>query len=153
MPDRDRAGQAVDHLAAGEALAHEAHAALGVEALAIIGDDAGGFLAAMLQGVQSQRRDRRGLGGAGHAEYAPLLTPPVIIKAVRVGSFDRVAHRASKVFRYQVFRYQAFPYHTFPYHVLLKSKAVQVSSQRAAIVPWPVLPWISLRISDRSDCP
>src|SRR5262249_28871490 len=151
MPDRDRAGQAVDHLAAGEALAHEAHAALGVEALAIIGDDAGGFLAAMLQGVQSERRDRRGIGVAEHAEYAALLTQPVIIKAVRVGSFDRVAHRASKV--YQVFRYQAFPYHTFPYHVLLKSKAVQVSSQRAAIVPWPVLPWISLRISDRSDSP
>src|SRR5262249_32939901 len=97
MPDRDRAGQAVDHLAAGEALAHEAHAALGVEALAIIGDDAGGFLAAMLQGVQSERRDRRGIGVAEHAEYAALLTQPVIIKAVRVRSFDLLAHLASKL--------------------------------------------------------
>ena len=96
MPDRDRAGQAVDHLAAGKALAHKAHAAFGVEALAVVGDDAGGFLAAMLKGVQSERRDRRGIRVAEHAEYAALLTQPVIIETVRVGSFDRVAHRASK---------------------------------------------------------
>src|SRR3954453_3765433 len=96
MPDCDRAGQAVDHLAAGEALADEAHAALGVETLAVVGDDAGSFLAAMLERVQSERRNRRSIRVAEHAEYAALLTQPVIIKAVRVRSFDQVAHRASK---------------------------------------------------------
>src|SRR5215470_16033156 len=96
MSDRDRAGQAVDHLAAGEALAHEAHAALGMEALAVVGDDAGSFLAAMLEGVQSERRDRRSIRVAEHTEHAALLTQPVILEAVCVGSFDRVAHRASK---------------------------------------------------------
>src|SRR4051812_48920266 len=153
MPDCDRAGQAVDHLAAGEALADEAHAALGVEALAVVGDDAGGFLAAMLERVQSERRNRRGIRVAEHAEDAALLTQPVTIKAVRVRSFDLVAHRASKPSLYQGFLCQALPYHAFPYHVLLKSKSASGPSQRAAIVPCPVLPWISLCICDRSDCP
>src|SRR5262245_27673545 len=96
MPDSDRAGQAVNHLAAGEALAHEAHTAVGVETLAVVGDDSGGFLAAMLEGVQSERRNRRRIRVPKHAEYAALLTQTVIIQAVCVGSFDRVAHRASK---------------------------------------------------------
>src|SRR5262249_1741144 len=137
MPDRDRAGQAVDHLAAGEALAHKAHTALGMEALAVVGDDAGGFLAAMLEGVESERRNRRGIRVAEHAEYAALLTQPVIIKAVRVRSFDLVAHLAST---------PAFPYQSLP----LPSLPLP-SSQRTAMVPCPILPWISRCISDRSD--
>src|SRR5262245_58752650 len=96
MPDRDRAGQAVDHLAAGEALADEAHAALGMEALAVVVDDAGRFLAAMLERVQSERRDRGGVRVAEHAEDAALLTQPVVVEAVCVGSFDHVAHLPSK---------------------------------------------------------
>src|SRR5258705_8767775 len=122
MTDCDRAGQAVDDLAAGEALAYEAHAALGVKALAVVGDDAGGFLAAMLERMQSERRNRRGIGVAEHAKHAALLTQPVIIEAVCVGSFDLVAHRASKSTKllpslpscYQLFPYQVFPYHVFP---------------------------------------
>src|SRR5262245_23059905 len=96
MPDRDRAGQAVDHLAAGEALADEAHAALGMEALAVVGDDAGRFLAAMLERVQPERRDRGGVRVAEHAEDAALLTQPVVVETVCVGSFDHVTHLPSK---------------------------------------------------------
>src|SRR5262245_10136672 len=96
MPDRNRAGQAVDHLAPREALADEAHAALGMEALAVVGDDAGGLLAAMLERVQPERSDRRGIRVAEHAEYAALLTQPVVVKAVCVGRFDHIAHLASK---------------------------------------------------------
>jgi hypothetical protein len=39
-------------------------------AAAVIGDDAGGFLAAMLEGVQAERGDSGGLGMAKDAEHA-----------------------------------------------------------------------------------
>src|SRR5262249_4452629 len=79
----------------------EAHAALGMKALAIVGDDAGGFLAAMLERVQPERRDRGGVRVAEHTEHAALLTQPVAIQvviegAVCAGSFDRFAHLASR---------------------------------------------------------
>ena len=80
MADRGVAGQAVDHLAAGEVVADEAHAALGMEALAVEGDDAGRFLAAMLQRVQAERRDGGGVGMAEDAEHAALLAQPVVVE-------------------------------------------------------------------------
>jgi hypothetical protein len=49
----------------------------------------------MLEGVQSERRDRRGIRVAEHAEYTALLTQPVVIEAICVGSFDHLAHLAS----------------------------------------------------------
>ena len=64
VADRGRAGQAVDHLAAGEVVADQAHAALGMEALAVEGDDAGGLLAAVLERVQAERRDGGGIRDA-----------------------------------------------------------------------------------------
>ena len=64
VADRDGAGQALDHVAAGEVIADEAEPALGMEAAAVVGDDAGGFLAAMLEGVQAERRDGGGFGMA-----------------------------------------------------------------------------------------
>ena len=73
MADGDDAGQALDHFAAGEGVADEAEAALGVEAAAVEGDDAGGLLAAMLEGVQSERGDGGGLGVAEDAEHAAFL--------------------------------------------------------------------------------
>ena len=73
MADGHIAGQALDHLAAGEGVADQAEAALGVEAAAVEGDDAGGFLAAMLEGVQSERGDGGGLGVAEDAEHAAFL--------------------------------------------------------------------------------
>ena len=76
----DGAGQAVDHLAAGEGVADQAEAALGMEALAVEGDDAGGFLAAVLERVQAERGDGGGVGMAEDAEHAAFLAQPVGIR-------------------------------------------------------------------------
>ena len=80
------AGQAVDHLAAGKVVADQTHAALGVEALAVERDDAGGLLAAVLQGVEAERGDRGGVGMAEYAEHAALFAQPV---GVRIEQSDR----------------------------------------------------------------
>jgi hypothetical protein len=49
-----------------------AHVAFGVEALAVEGGDAAGFLAAMLQGMQTQGGDRGGVTHAIDAEDPAL---------------------------------------------------------------------------------
>ena len=87
MADGGGAGQAVDHLAPGEGVADQAEAALGMEALAVEGDDAGGFLAAMLERVQAERGDGGGVGMAEDAEHAALLAQAVGIRI----EFDAVA--------------------------------------------------------------
>ena len=74
------AGQALDHIAAGKGVADEAEAAFGVKAFAVIGDDAGGFLAAVLQRVQAERGDRGSVGMAENAEHAALLAQAVGIR-------------------------------------------------------------------------
>ncbi|MNN43185.1 hypothetical protein D3C81_1574080 [compost metagenome] len=61
VADRGAAGQAGGQLGVAEGLADEALMALGIEAVVMDAGDAAGFLAAMLQGVQAQRHDRRGL--------------------------------------------------------------------------------------------
>ena len=48
--------------------------------LAVEGDDAGRFLAAMLQGVQAERRDGRGVGMAEDAEDAAFLAQRVAVE-------------------------------------------------------------------------
>ena len=55
-----------------------------VELLAVIGDDAGRFLAAMLQRVQPERGQRRRVGMAEDAEDAAF-----VVKMVRVGAAGR----------------------------------------------------------------
>ena len=82
MADRGIAGQALDHLAAGEGVADEAEPAFAVEARAVEGDDAGGFLAAMLQGVQAERGDGGGFGMAENAEHAAFLAQRVAFEVV-----------------------------------------------------------------------
>ena len=77
MADRGGAGQALDHLAAGEGVADQAEPPFGVKPAAVEGDDAGGLLAAMLQGVQSERRDGGGFGVAEDAEHAAFLAQRV----------------------------------------------------------------------------
>ncbi|MEY9493929.1 hypothetical protein ABIE93_005136 [Bradyrhizobium elkanii] len=93
MADRGVAGQALDHLAAGEGVADQAEAAFTVEAAAVEGDDAGSFLAAVLQGVQAKCGDRGGLGMAEDAEHAAFLAERVAIEigviSERVLQFDR----------------------------------------------------------------
>ena len=67
VADRDVALQALDDAGAAEVVADEAHAALGVELPAVVGDDAAGFLSAMLEGVQAERgRWRRRRGAQKH---------------------------------------------------------------------------------------
>ena len=70
--------------------------ALGLHALQHRGQEAAGIVSFDGKRFHSERRNRRGIRVAEHAEDAALLTQPVTIKGVRVRSFDLVAHRASK---------------------------------------------------------
>ena len=58
-------------------LADKAESAFGIESVAVEADDARRLLAAMLQGVEAERRDRGGGGMAENAENAAFLTQPV----------------------------------------------------------------------------
>ena len=78
VAERDVALEAADHVGLVEVVADEAEAALGVEVGAVVGDDAGGLLAAMLQGVQAERGERRGVLVAEDAEHAALLAQAVV---------------------------------------------------------------------------
>src|ERR1044072_91639 len=60
----------------------EAEAAFRVEAAAVVGDDAGGLLAAVLQGVQPECGDGGSLRVAENAEHAALLAQRVPFKIV-----------------------------------------------------------------------
>jgi hypothetical protein len=80
MADCGVSGQAIDHLAARKGVADEAQAALGVKTLAVKADNPGGFLAAMLQRVEAERGNRRGVGVAEDTEYAALFTQPIAVK-------------------------------------------------------------------------
>jgi hypothetical protein len=82
MADCHRAGQAVDHLAAGEGVADEAEPAFRMKAAAVIGDDAGGFLAAVLKGVEAERRDGGGIWVAVDAEDAAFLAQRIPLQIV-----------------------------------------------------------------------
>ena len=77
MTDGDVTGEAIDHLAAGEGVADQAEPALAVKSASIKGHDACGFLAAMLQGVQSKRGDGGGFRMAEDAEHAAFLAERV----------------------------------------------------------------------------
>ncbi len=77
MSDGRCSRQPLDHLAAGKGVADEAKPALAVKSAAVEGDDARRFLAAVLQGVQSERCDGGGLGMAENAKHAALLAQRV----------------------------------------------------------------------------
>ncbi len=80
MADGGVARQPIDHLPPGECVADQPEAAFGVEAGAVERDDAGGLLAAMLQCMQAERRDRRSVGVTENAEYTAFLAQPVRIE-------------------------------------------------------------------------
>jgi hypothetical protein len=80
MSDGRIAGQPVDHLAPREGVADQAEAALGVKAFAVIGDDAGGFLAAVLERMQAERGDGGCVGVSENAEDAAFLAQAVGIR-------------------------------------------------------------------------
>src|SRR5690606_5939009 len=83
MADGPVARQPVDDGALGERVADEAHVPLGMEALTVERDDAAGLLAAMLQGVQTEDGEGRGILMAEDAEDAALLAELVVVKGVR----------------------------------------------------------------------
>ena len=70
--------------------ADQADMAFDVELRAVIGDDAGRFLAAVLERVQSERDDCRGVLPAEYAEHAAFVVKMV----VGLGQQGNVCHRA-----------------------------------------------------------
>ena len=87
VADGDFALQLVDHRIIVEIAGHMAHGAVGVEILAIKCGDAGGFLAAVLQGVQAQRHQCGRPFGAMHREHAAFLVEMVLFP--RIGGEHR----------------------------------------------------------------
>src|SRR5262249_38097717 len=77
-----------------ERVADEPEPALGMEALAVEADDAGRLLAAVLQGMQPERGDRRGVGMTKNPEYAALLTQPVGVEILQTFVHRLVHHPA-----------------------------------------------------------
>src|SRR5690349_20837476 len=73
MADRGTAAQPPDHLFGAEIVADEALSAMRVELLAVIGDDAGSLLTAMLERVHPEGRERRRIGVAIDPEYAAFF--------------------------------------------------------------------------------
>ena len=62
-------------------LADQAEAAVGVEMLSVIGDDAGAFLTTVLKGVQAERRQDACVFGAKDTEDAALFVQFVVVAA------------------------------------------------------------------------
>src|SRR6516165_7266676 len=82
MADSGTAAQPADHLLGAEIIADLAEPAVGAELLAVIGDDSGRLLAAMLQRVQTERRQRRRIGMAIHSEDAAFFVEVVRIEGI-----------------------------------------------------------------------
>src|SRR5690606_38840352 len=82
-----------DHRLGVQVVADLAQAAMGVELPAVVGDHAAGLLSAVLQGVQSQRGERGGVGRAPDAEDAALLVQLVVGK--RMSRQSRAGHQFS----------------------------------------------------------
>ena len=66
-------------------VADQADAAFGVEVVPVEADDAGRFLAAMLERMQTERGQSRGIGMIEDAEDAALLVQPVLFEPVQIG--------------------------------------------------------------------
>jgi hypothetical protein len=94
MPNRRRAGQAVNHLAASKGITDETKPAFGMKSLAIEGNDAGCLLAAMLKRVQAERCDGSSVRMTENAEDATLLAQAV---GVGIERFIRRGHEVSIV--------------------------------------------------------
>ncbi len=60
----------------------EAHAAFRMEAQTVEGDDARGFLAAMLEGVQAERGQGRRIRVPENAEYAAFFMQRIVFPLV-----------------------------------------------------------------------
>ena len=87
MADGGVAGQPVDDFAPRKGIADQAEAAFRMKTPAVEGDDAGGFLAAVLQGVQPERGDGGRVGMAENPEHPAFFAQPVTIKIEEGGFF------------------------------------------------------------------
>ena len=96
MAEGAAAGQAADHVGLVEVVADQAQPPLGVEVAVLVGDDARGFLAAVLQRVQAERRQRGGVVVAEDAEHAAFLAQAVIVGAAAAGFRHRSTLVVSK---------------------------------------------------------
>src|SRR5947199_9122058 len=113
VADSGIAGEAFDHLAAGEGIADQAEPSFAVKPGAIEGDDAGGFLTAMLQCVQPEGGNGGGFGVAEDPEH-PAFLPERIALQVGIGLVGggvvrralHLVHRASLLAGYQRAAYQ-----------------------------------------------
>jgi hypothetical protein len=81
MTDSDMALQPLDNACPGKVVAYEPHSSFWMELLAIVGDDAAGFLTAMLEGMQAERRDRRGFRVPKNTKDPAFLPESVIAVA------------------------------------------------------------------------
>ena len=97
VAEGDVALQAADDVGLVEVVADQAQPALGMEVAAVVGDDAGRLLAAMLQGVQAERGQRRRVLVAEHAEDAAFLAQAVVVGA-EAGARHRRVTRIERKF-------------------------------------------------------
>ena len=96
MADGDVALQAVDDALGVEVVADQAHAAFGMKLLAVEGDDAAGFLAAMLERMQAERGQGRRVGVAQDAEDTAFLVEAVVVDIEVVRSWGIVRWCSSR---------------------------------------------------------
>src|SRR5512145_1476068 len=82
MADRQVARQVADDALGVEVVADMAESAVRMELRAVEGDDPRRLLAAMLQGMQPQRGERRGVLRAAHAEDPTLLAQLVVVEGI-----------------------------------------------------------------------
>src|SRR5579883_1394845 len=82
MADRGISGQTPDHVLGAEILADMPHGAMGMELLAVIGDDARGLLSAVLERVKAERHQSGGFVVAIDAEDAAFLAQMVVVEGI-----------------------------------------------------------------------
>jgi hypothetical protein len=83
MADGRVALQPVDDGAGCKVVADEAEAPLGMKPFPVEGDDACAFLAAMLEGVEAERRQGRGVRMIEDAENAAFFMEPIGFEPIR----------------------------------------------------------------------
>src|SRR4029450_4191553 len=72
--------QALDHGPGSKVVADEAYTPLGMKMVAVETNDAGRLLAPMLERMQAERSQRRGVGMIEDAEDAALFMQPVLLE-------------------------------------------------------------------------
>ena len=82
MADRGAAGELAHDLVAVEIAGDVAHRPVRMELRAVEAGDAGRFLAAVLERVEAQRDEARGVVGTPDAEHAAFLAELVVVERI-----------------------------------------------------------------------